>query len=157
MPFWLKLCPGFLEPNLCENPPTHTRRSWRPRQTTGEVPSRVQGGRGKVVEATGGHPGGQGNPRGSGRIGKRHGGRVAARDNGPRIWDSRMERMGSTPRPRPSRRCASFRQFGWQPTWSGGATKVTTRRARRARQRLPWRSCLRGHAWDPEAEVGVPR
>ena len=50
----------------------------------------------------------------------------AAGDNGSRTWDSRMERMGSTPRPRPSRRCASFRQFGWQPTWSGGATKVTT-------------------------------
>ena len=60
----------------------------------------------------------------------------------PGTWDSRMERMGSTPRPRPSRRCASFRQFGWQPTWSGGATKVTIRRARRARQRLPWRSCV---------------
>ena len=32
MPFWLKLCPGFFEPNLCEKPthPHQGRRSWRP-------------------------------------------------------------------------------------------------------------------------------
>ena len=47
----------------------------------------------------------------------------------PGTWDSRMERMDSTPRPWPSRPCASFRQYGWQQTWSGGATRVTTRRA----------------------------
>ena len=48
---------------------------------------------------------------------------AAARDNGPGTWDSRMERMDSTPRPRPSRQRASFRQYGWQQT-----CRVTTRR-----------------------------
>ena len=85
-----------------------------------------------------------------------------ARDNGPRDLGFQDGENGFNARPRPSRRCASFRQHGWQPTWSGGATKVTTRRARRARQRLPCCQapagrCLRGHAWDPEAEVGIPR
>ena len=47
---------GFSEPNLCEKPthPHQGRGSWR-----GGGPSRVQGGRGKVAQATGGHPGGK--------------------------------------------------------------------------------------------------
>ena len=38
-------------------------------------------------------------------------------------WDSGMGRTGSMSRPRPSRRCASFRQSGWQPAWSGGGNQ----------------------------------
>ena len=34
----------------------------------------------------------------------------------------------------PRDQCASFRQYGWQQTWSGGATRVTTRQAMRARK-----------------------
>ena len=82
MPFWLKHCSGFLEPKLIENPPTHTKvrgHGCGARQTTGGGPSRNQGRRGEVAEATGGHLGGQGHPlshpSGTGRIGLRHGGR----------------------------------------------------------------------------------
>ena len=74
-----------------------------------------------------------------------------------RLWAHRATsrwktwRIAGTPRRRLGTMvpgtCASFRQFGWHPTWSGGATRVTTRRARRARQRLPWRSCVTGASW----------
>ena len=71
---------GSLNPTCVKNPPTHTKVGGHGgRQTTGGGPSGVQGGRGKVAQATGGHPGGEGNPLnrpgGSGRIGIRHGGR----------------------------------------------------------------------------------
>ena len=132
MPFWLKHCSGFLEPKLIENPPTHTKvrgHCCGARQTTGGGPSRDQGRRGEVAEATGGHLGGQGNPlghpSGTGRIGLRHGGRPCGSLEHPGLgkmvpgtWDSRMERMDSTPRPRPSRQCACVTGASWKMlTW----------------------------------------
>ena len=73
-------------------------------------------------------------------------------------WDTQRRRgriapipemggTGSMSRPRPSRRCASFRQSGWQPAWSGGATKGITRRAKRPRRRCPCKSCVTGPSW----------
>ena len=54
---------------------------------------------------------------------------AAARENGPRDLGFQDGENGFNAQTSASRRCASFRQFGWQPTWSGGATNVTTRRA----------------------------
>ena len=70
---------GFSEPNFVKQKPTHPhqgRGSWRPNP---RMRSQVQGGRGQAAQATGGHPGWEGDPLGSpgsfGRIGIRHGGR----------------------------------------------------------------------------------
>ena len=52
---------GSLNPICVKNPPTHTKVGGHGGQTTGGGPSGVQGGRGKVAQATGGHPGGKGN------------------------------------------------------------------------------------------------
>ena len=123
---------GSLNPICVKNPPTHTKvggYGGRARQTTEGGLSGVQGGRGKVAEATGGHPGGQGNPLSHPGgsyvtvedLADRWNTPAAARENGPRDLGFQDGENGFNAR-------ASFRQFGWQPTWSGGGTKVTTRR-----------------------------
>ena len=102
-------------PPICSTPGTlgHSGGPGGPSSTDGLLqrpggvggPRRVQGGRGQAAQASGGHPGWEGDPLGSpgsfGRIGIRHGGGLAdrwdtpaaARENGPGIpgWGERVQ------------------------------------------------------------------
>ena len=128
---------GFFEPNLCEkNPPTHTKVGGHGgRQTTGGGPSGVQGGRGEVAQATGGHPGGEGNPWAT-QAALGAAGYVTV---DPGTWDSGMGRTG-----RPDLGLHGDAP----PSGSSGGGQLGPRGNQGDHPRRPWRSCVtRSRGW----------